>query len=245
MRTPQLSLLTVSLTALLLAACTTTRSPETTGSVSRALAAERSPQEWRQLAERASRRYEADPSDAGVALAYGSALRATGQSAQAVAVLQQAAIRHPGNQDILAAFGRALADAGRLEQALDVLKQAHSPAKPDWTILNAQGAILDQLGRPHAARDYYETALKIAPNEPAILSNLGLSYVLSKDLAKAEAALKQAVAQPGATSRIRQNLALVLVLQGRRADAEAAVAADLGAKGAAEMVAALSSKQHS
>ncbi len=64
--------------------------------------------------------------------------------------------------------------------------QAHSPEDPDWRILSAQGAALDQLGRYDEARQYYASALRIAPDEPTVLSNLGLSYVLSKDLPKAE-----------------------------------------------------------
>ena len=43
---------------------------------------------------------------------YGQALRATGQRAQAAAVLEQATIANPGNKALLAAYGRALADNG-------------------------------------------------------------------------------------------------------------------------------------
>ncbi len=49
-----------------------------------------------------------------------------------------------------------------------------------------QGTSLDQFGRHDEARNYYASALKIVPGEPSVLSNLGLSYVLSKDLPKAE-----------------------------------------------------------
>ncbi len=47
-----------------------------------------------------------------------------------------------------------------------------------------------------------------------------MSYVLSGNLRDAETYLKSAVAQPGADSRVRQNLALVVGLQGRFAEAE-------------------------
>src|SRR6202022_3822012 len=42
-------------------------------------------------------RYRANPKDADAALAYGQALRVTGQRSQAVAVLEQATIAHTGN----------------------------------------------------------------------------------------------------------------------------------------------------
>ena len=101
-------------------------------------------------------------------------------------MLEQATIAHSGNKALLAGYGRALADNGNFQQAFDVLGRAHSPDDPDWRILSAQGATLDQLGRFEEARQYYASALKIVPDEPSVLSNLGLSYVLSKDLPKAE-----------------------------------------------------------
>ena len=128
---------------------------------------------------------------------YGKALRAAGQRSQAVAVLEQATIAHPDNKALLAGYGRALADNGNFQQAFDVLSRAHSPDDPDWRILSAQGAVLDQLGRYDEARQYYASALKIAPDEPSVLSNLGLSYVLSKDLPKAEETLRRAYGRAG------------------------------------------------
>jgi Flp pilus assembly protein TadD len=184
-------------------------------------------------------RYRANPKDADAALAYGQTLRANGQRAQAAAVLEQATIGHPGNKALLAAWGRALADNGNFQQAFDVLSRAHSPDNPDWRILSVQGTALDQLGRHDEARGYYASALKIVPGEPSVLSNLGLSYMLSRDLPKAEQTLRQAYASPGADARVRQNLGLVVGLQGRFAEAETIVKADLPPEQAAANVAYL------
>src|ERR1700716_3486735 len=101
----------------------------------------------RHSAETYGERYRANPKDADAALKYGQALRATGQRTQAVAVLEQAIIAHPGNKPLLAAYGRALADNGNFQEAFDGLSKAHSPENPDWRILSVQGAALDQLGR--------------------------------------------------------------------------------------------------
>jgi Flp pilus assembly protein TadD len=81
--------------------------------------------------------------------------------------------------------------------------------------------------------------LKIVPDEPTVLSNLGLSYVLSRDLPKAEEILRRAYAGGKADSRVRQNLGLVVGLQGRFAEAETIVKADLPADEAAANVAYL------
>jgi Flp pilus assembly protein TadD len=193
----------------------------------------------RQQAEAYGEHYRANPKDAEAAMAYGKALRATGQRAQAVAVFEQATIAHPGDKALLAGYGRALADNGNFQQAFDILTRAHSPDNPDWRILSVQGTVLDQLGRHDEARRYYATALKIVPEEPSVLSNLGLSYVLSKDLPTAEQTLRRAYGSAKADARVRQNLALVIGLQGRFAEAESIVKADLPADEAAANVAYL------
>jgi Flp pilus assembly protein TadD len=189
--------------------------------------------------EASAARYRANTKDADAALAYGQALRANGQRAQATAVLEQATMANPGNKPLLAAYGRSLADNGNFQQAFDVLSKAHSPDNPDWRILSVQGTTLDQLGKHEEARRYYESALKIAPGEPSVLSNLGLSYMLSRDLPRAEQVLRQAYANPNADSRVRQNLGLVVGLQGRFAEAEDIVKADLPPEEAAANVAYL------
>ncbi|WP_027521680.1 tetratricopeptide repeat protein [Bradyrhizobium sp. Ec3.3] len=184
-------------------------------------------------------RYRANPKDPDAALAYGQALRANGQRAQAAAVLEQATIAHPGNKSLLALYGRALADNGNFQQAFDVLSKAHSPDNPDWRLLSVQGTCLDQMGKHEEARRYYVSALKITPGDPGVLSNLGLSYMLTKELPRAEETLRQAYASPRANARVRQNLALVVGLQGRFAEAETIVKADLPPDEAAANVAYL------
>jgi Flp pilus assembly protein TadD len=185
------------------------------------------------------RRYDANPKDKQIALAYAHTLRRLTRYAQAVAVLQRLAATYPKDMNILGEYGKALVDDGRLHQAADVLPQAHTPENPNWTILSAQGSVADQLGDHAQARDYYAAALKIVPNQPDVLSNLGLSYALSKQLPLAEKTLKLAVAQPGARARVRQNLALILALEGKFDAAQSVARTDLSPLEAAENVAAV------
>ena len=230
-----------ALTAGGLARCKTTgftRSTDTTGSISQNPGT-RSEAEWRRDGESLGEKFRANPRDADVAIRYAQALRATGQRTQAAAVLETAALHDPGNKSLLGAYGRALADAGNLKQALDVLERAHSPDQPDWRILSVQGAVLDQLGRHDEAQRYYASALKILPEEPSVLSNLGLSYALSKDLKRAEETLRRASGTGKNDKRVRQNLALVVGLQGRFQEAEKIVRADLSPDEAAQNVAYL------
>ena len=141
--------------------------------------------------------------------------------------MRQVAIAHPKDRDVLSAYGKALAAAGDLTKALETVRRAQTPDYPDWRLFSAEGAILDQLGRQDDARILYRKALDLQPNEPAVLSNLGMSYLLANDLPSAERYLKQAIGQPGADSRVRQNLALVVGLQGRFEEAEKIASAEL------------------
>lgn len=186
-----------------------------------------------------SRRYDANPSDPTTGLAYARALRTEDRNAQAVAVLETVAIKRPFDRAVLAAYGKALNDVGRAKEAAAVLERAHTPDRPDWTVLSAQGSSADQLGDHRAAQDYYAAALRIAPANPHVLSNLGLSYALDGQLPLAEQTLRGAAAAPGADMRVRQNLALVLALQGKSKEARAVAETDLSPADASAGVAAI------
>jgi Flp pilus assembly protein TadD len=232
------SILALAAVLALATACQTTHPNETAGALGAASGA-RADADWRRSADAWGERYRANSRDADAALNYAQALRALGQRAQAVAVLEQSSIQHPQHRGLLGAYGRALADVGNYRQALDVLNRAHTPDQPDWRILSVQGAVLDQIGRHDEAQRYYATALRIAPDEPSVLSNLGLSYALAKDLVRAERTLRRATAQSRVDPRVRQNLALVVGLQGRFAEAETIAKADLPSGEAAANVAYL------
>jgi Flp pilus assembly protein TadD len=239
-RTKRLLVSTAFLATFSLAAagCQTTQTAETTGSLPIA-APDSATADPHSEAEVYGQQYRKDPGNADLAVRYAQALRASGQRAQAVAVLEKTSMSNPHDKTVLGAYGRALAEVGDYNQALEVLERAHSRDQPDWHILSAQGAVLDQIGRHAEAQRHYLTALKIAPEEPSILSNLGLSYALSKNLREAEATLRRAAAHPPIDPRVRQNLALVVGLQGRFAEAETIAQADLPPDQAAANVAYL------
>jgi len=240
-RSPARLLASVAVLAALSAGgCSTTTgtSSDTTGSIATDTAP-RSQIQWRQEMESWGERYRANPADPDAAVRYAQALRAVGQRAQAAAVLEQAALHNQDNRAVLGAYGRALADNGSYQQALEVLNRAHSQDQPDWRILSVQGAVLDQMGRHADAQRHYASALRLMPNEPSVLSNLGLSYALSKNLKEAEATMRLAAAQRGAEPKVRQNLALVVGLQGRFQEAETIAKGDLSPDEAAANVAYL------
>jgi Flp pilus assembly protein TadD len=215
-------------------------SDDVTGSISAApTALPTGDAELRAYADTWSKRYEANPGEKAASINYARALRALTRYSQAVAVMQSAAVKAPKDFEVLGAYGKALADAGQLQQAADVLSRSYAPEAPNWSNMSAQGVVADQLGDHAQAQDFYRNALKIAPNEPTVLSNLGLSYALTKQLPLAETTLRRAVAQPSADRRVRDNLALVLSLEGKFADAQKISEGDMTPEAAAANVAAI------
>jgi Flp pilus assembly protein TadD len=225
---------------LLLPGCQSFGPPDITGSIGTNYAnIPDSPEELETYTADLGRRYDSNPNDRGLTLAYAAALRKETRYPQAVAVLQRYAVAHPKDMAVLGAYGKALVDDGRLQEAQIVLPQAHTPENPNWTILSAQGTVADQLGDHVKAQEYYQAALKIVPNQPDVLSNLGLSYALSRQLPLAQTTLELAAAQPAASARVRQNLALVLALEGKFDDAQRVAQRDMQPIQAAENVEAI------
>lgn len=166
-------------------------------------------------------RYKANPRDTNTAIHFAAALRAAGQPGQAVAVMEQAMAVDGKSATVRIAYAKALAANGQFEQALNVIDGTIDPTRPDWNALSVKGAILDQMGRNEEARALYRQAQVTAPHEASLEANLGLSYAMTNDLTQAEAHLRRAVSMSTATSQIRQNLALVIGLQGRFEEARA------------------------
>jgi len=176
--------------------------------------------QWRVYTEEWGKRYDQSPGDKTASINYARGLRAMTRYSEAAAVMRAAAVEAPQDYEVLGEYGKALADSGELAQAKDVLTRAYPEDRPDWTIMSVQGAVEDELGDHDGARKFYADALKIAPGEPFVLNNLGLSYALTKQLPQAEANLREASASPHADVRVRTNLALVLSLEGKYAQAE-------------------------
>jgi Flp pilus assembly protein TadD len=181
----------------------------------------------RAYAEELGKRYDRNPGEKTVSIEYARALRALTRYNEAVAVIQTAAIKSPKDFDVLGEYGKSLADAGQLTQAKDVLSHAYTPDDPRWDVMSVQGTVADRLGDHAGAMQFYHEALKISPAEPSVLTNMGLSLALAKQLPAAEDALRQAIASPKADARMRGDLALVLALEGKFSDAETVGQTDL------------------
>jgi Flp pilus assembly protein TadD len=173
--------------------------------------------------------WQADPKDIGKGLAYANGLQALGQIDQQMGVLKQLYQSHPENPKLAILYGKKLAQVGKSADALPILEQAAANPGADWRVHSALGSAYDQQGLYDKAQAEYVKALALQPNELSVLNNMGMSYALQGNLKQAEATLRQASLLPkaGTQPRIRQNLALVVGLQGRFEDARKIASEDL------------------
>lgn len=162
-------------------------------------------------------KWAANPQDVNRGLAYANALESIGQTDKQLAVYGDLVKRNPGDVKLESLYGRKLVAAGRPAEAVPVLEQAAASGKADWRVYSALGSAYDEQGAYAKARVQYDKALAADPQNLSVLNNLGMSYALEGNLQQAETILRQADALPRSKSepRIRQNLALVVGLQGR------------------------------
>lgn len=159
--------------------------------------------------------YAKSPANAEAAVAYAKNLKAQGNKQEAFKVLQQAAQTSPDNKDIASEYGRLALDLDKVSLAAQMLEFADDPMRPDWRVISARGAALAKLGKYKDAVQHLERANMIAPDQPSVQNNLALAYAMNGDPAKAETMLRQVVERDGGSPKARQNLALVLGLQGK------------------------------
>jgi Flp pilus assembly protein TadD len=178
--------------------------------------------------------FSKSPRDAKAGLSYARNLKALGEKRQALAVLQQVSVFHPGDREVNSEYGRLALEFDQVNLAQKLLQAADDPANPDWKVISARGTALAKQGRYRDAVAFYERARALAPNQPSVLNNLALAYAMEGNPEKAEPLLRQAAAAAGShQGRVDQNLALVLGLQGKYDEAKIA-AKDLPADSAAD-----------
>ncbi|NND50033.1 MAG: tetratricopeptide repeat protein, partial [Rhizobiales bacterium] len=178
-------------------------------------------------AARYAKLYKQRPGDLATGFRFASALQSIGSNDRAIEVLGEVANNNLDNRDAISAYGKALAEAGRGAEANQVLARAEQLGEPDWKLHSARGLAYDQASEYGPAQAEYEKAARLAPQEPTIFNNWGVSHALAGDLDAAEAMLVKAANLQGADQKVRANLALVLGLQGKFAEAEKVSAMDL------------------
>jgi Flp pilus assembly protein TadD len=171
--------------------------------------------------------YARRPDDPDTVLGYAYALKSTGLKPQALNILKVGFAAHPDNGKIASDLGRLALELNRPDIAKTALKAAADQGQDDWRTLSAEGTLLAQDGNHAEAQQYFLAALRQKPDAIPVINNLALSYALGGKPQEAEKLLKQAMADGAKDQRIRQNLALVLGLQGKFSEAKEVASVDI------------------
>ena len=179
--------------------------------------------------EALSQQWATNHGNVPLGLEYADNLQRMGQTEQQIEVLKTLAVAHPEDGALQSKLGKQLLGQGRAGEATTMLERAAAAPGADWKTLSALGTAYDQQGNYTAARMKYQAALALKPGDLAVENNMAMSFALEGKLPDAEKLLRSASAQPGsdAQPRIRQNLALVVGLQGRFDEARSIASADL------------------
>lgn len=160
--------------------------------------------------------YQKNATDLQTVVAFMSALRRIGSHDRVEEIATSALPIHPTEYQIYLELGRSYMAANKpTEAARAFLRSADYSPETDAAPLAALGVAFDRLESHDQAQDAYQLALEREPTRVSTLSNYGLSLALTGNIARAEEVLRLANEQPGADVRVRQNLALVLGLQGK------------------------------
>lgn len=163
-----------------------------------------------------SNEYQKNAADLSTTVSFMRSLRQIGSHERVIEVASSALPIHPHSYELYLELGRSyLADNKPTEAAQAFVRSADYAPETEAAPLAGLGLAFDRLENHVQAQEAYEIALQRQPDRVSTLSNYGLSLALTGQLQKAEAALRKAVEQPGADVRVRQNLALILGLQGR------------------------------
>lgn len=168
-----------------------------------------------------------NPKDEEAGLLASKALSTIGSDERAIEIAAAALQANDKNPALWTALGNGLLKANRTTEAIQALQKSLSLKPSDVATRVSLGIAYDNFERYDLAISAYQDALRVSPNDPIVLTNLGLSYALAGNLPMAEEVLKQASNILGAPIQARQNLALVVGLQGRLLESEKIAAQDL------------------
>ena len=160
-------------------------------------------------AGRATRSSAADPQ---AALEYAQRLKAAGRKKEALAVLDAVPEAGRTHQPLLVEHGLLALELGQTAKGQQLLLRASGKTK-DWQVHSGLGVAAANLGQQADAQKHFSRALELSPNNPTVLNNLALSYVLERRLSQAEELLQRAARSNTPPPRVARNLELARTLK--------------------------------
>jgi Flp pilus assembly protein TadD len=180
---------------------------------------------------------ESQPRNVGALVRQGTALAQLNQPDAAMEAYKRALAVDPAAAGALLGLGRLELAHGSAADAEHHFAKLVAGTPNDRTALNDLGVALDLQGRHEAAQEEYAKVLRLEPDNRAAAVNLALSLSLSGQPGRSVALLRGPASQPGATPRVRQDLAVALALSGNTREAEKLLLTDLSPGDAAAALA--------
>jgi Flp pilus assembly protein TadD len=170
---------------------------------------------------------EIDPTDPVAGVKAAQAMRELGRYTEAADMAQRVLMVQPNNVEAMLEVGRGHIARGQAFYGIAMLEKARDAQPGDWRAWSLLGTAYEQVRRSPDAQAAWAQALAISPENPDVLTNMAMAAMTRGDIAGAEPLLRRAAAQPGASLKVRLNLAMALGLNGKMDEAEQMMRRDL------------------
>ena len=164
--------------------------------------------------------YKREPNNIDAVLGTARNLRYAGVPADAVKELKLSILKHGKNPRLSLELSKSQLTASRINDARETINDVSDKGELKWQFKAVEALILDRLGRYREAQKLYLEVLEHSKNNISESNNLALSYSLSGDLDKGIKILEGLVSKNRFTIQTRQNLVMLLVLNGDYEKAE-------------------------
>jgi Flp pilus assembly protein TadD len=167
-----------------------------------------------------AKEYDKDPRDSVAGVYLAQSLRTMQRYDDAADTVGKVLVLDPQCQPAMMELARDRIAQGKGFYAIEWAKKAQDLSPRDWRPVGLLAVAYEQVGRDDDALAAHRQALAMAPGEAGAISNLAMYFAGHGDLTQAESLLRRASTLPTASIQVRQNLALVMGLQGRYDEAE-------------------------
>lgn len=170
---------------------------------------------------------ELNPMDPVAGVKAAQAMRELGRYQEAADMAERVLLVQPANVEAMLEVGRGHIARGQAFYGVGALEKARDANPRDWRAWSLLGTAYEQVRRSQDAQAAWAQALALSPDNPDVLTNMAISAMTRGDTAAAEPLLRRAAAQPGASLKVRLNLAMALGLNGKMDEAEQMMRRDL------------------
>ncbi len=147
---------------------------------------------------------DADPYNRPILMAYINAAKRAGLRGRAVQILARYNTHNPNDMEVATELGKALIAADSAAPAVELLRPLCNSHKATWSTCATAALAYDRLNQFEDSRDHYERALRLSPNQSAVLYNYALSRAMAGDNAGAQLLAQRALRAPGLTPAMAQ-----------------------------------------